>query len=139
MNDEESFLGVARHLNVQVIGFTSTAAATAWIDANETLLHRMDFEGKLRFITDDVRLENGPDSLFMNLKAGEYMLRYLRGRLFIAPVLVFCDASIPSTGFVKSYDAAGSTVDDSVVERYVSSLARQRSDDVDWRAFDVFL
>jgi hypothetical protein len=153
-----SLVTVARNHHVKVIEFTSTASATAWIEANESrvlssghsvhvsdreicetvLLHRMDSEGKLRFITDNVRLENSLEGPLLNLKAGEYVLRYLRGRLFRAPVLVFCNTTIMSTQFVKLYEVAGSTICSSVVERYISSLARQRQDDVDWRDFHVF-
>jgi len=98
----------------------------------------MDLENKLRFITDNVRFEKSLQGPFLNLKAGEYMLRYLRGRLFRAPVLVFCNLSIMSTEFVKSYETAGSTISTFVVKRYITSLARQRRDDVDWRGFHVF-
>ena len=100
----------------------------------------MDSVGKLRFITDNVRFEAGPDKTFimMNLSAGEHILRYLRGHLFRAPALVYCNASILSTKYVESYEAAGSTVSASVVRRYISSLAGPDRDDVKWRGFHVY-
>ncbi|EMD37095.1 hypothetical protein CERSUDRAFT_114997 [Gelatoporia subvermispora B] len=92
----------------------------------------------LRFISDNYRPEaRGRLGNFLNLSAGETILRYLRGRLFAAPVLIYCGASIVTTRYVLSYERAGSTVEEDVCMTFIRALAQGQIDDNSWEDFDV--
>jgi len=69
------------------------------------------------------------------MSAGENILRYLRGRFFTMPVLIFCGASIPITQYVLSFEMAGSTVYHHMVKKYISALADGIEDDGVWKKF----
>jgi len=148
----------ARRMGIYVIEMTSTAMAKAWVDANlckfifsfnsplkySTLANRTaflrnnDHPSRLRFISDNVRLETTPGAgTYLNPTAGECFLRYLRGRFFISPVLIYTGWSIDSTRYVESYDAAGSTTGPRVTLEYIANLAAGKDDVTKWRGFDV--
>ncbi|OCH92759.1 hypothetical protein OBBRIDRAFT_410484 [Obba rivulosa] len=128
----------ATRLGITVYSLPSTAAAKAWIDANQEMLWEAEAAHRLRFISDNYRMETGRErGDFLNLSAGETILRYLRGRLFAAPVLIYCGASIPTTRYVLSYKQAGSTVSYDVCMAYITALADGRTDDTSWEDFDV--
>jgi len=93
----------------------------------------------VRFISDNVRLENYPDAgTYLNTLAGESFLRYLRGRVFNAPVLICACYSIDSTRYVDEYWAAGSTRNPSICLDYISNLAARRDDDNEYRGFHPY-
>ena len=101
-------------------------------------LQNNDHPSRLRFISDNVRLETSPDAgTYLNPTAGETFLRYLRGRFFISPVLIYTGRSIGSTGYVERYDAAGSTTNPRVTLEYIANLAAGKDDDTKWRGFDI--
>jgi len=148
----------ARETGIYVIEMTSTAMAKAWVDANlcesissfffplkystvanrTAFLRNNDHPSRLRFISDNVRLETTPGAgTYLNPTAGECFLRYLRGRFFISPVLIYTGLSIGSTRYVESYDAAGSTTLAEVALEYIENLAAGKDDDTKWRGFDV--
>jgi len=148
----------ARRMGIYVIEMMSTAMAKAWVDANlcefifsfnsplkySTLANRIaflrnnDHPSRLRFISDNVRLETTPGAgNYLNPTAGECFLRYLRGRFFSSPVLICTGSSIGSTRYVESYDAAGSTTHPRVALEYIENLAAGKDDDTKWRGFDV--
>jgi len=148
----------ARGVGIYVIEMTSTAMAKAWVDANlcefifsfislmkystvairTAFLRDNDHPSRLRFISDNVRLETTPGAgTYLNPTAGECFLRYLRGRCFISPVLIYTGWSIDSTRYVESYDAAGSTTRAEVALEYIENLAAGKDDDTKWRGFDV--
>ncbi|OBZ70007.1 hypothetical protein A0H81_09916 [Grifola frondosa] len=115
----------ARDLGITVISIRSTAAAKVWIEANEALLRRTESVKRLRFISDNNRWESDQQaSDYLNLSAGETMLRYLRGRLYTAPILIYCGASIVRTQYVLSYHRAGSTSDQNVCFSFIGALAQ---------------
>ena len=107
--------------------------------ANRTaFLRNNDHPSRLRFISDNVRLETTPGAgTYLNPTAGECFLRYLRGRFFNSPVLIYTGLSIDSTCYVESYDAAGSTICQTVALEYIANLAAGTDDDTKWRGFDV--
>ncbi|THH13135.1 hypothetical protein EW146_g7054 [Bondarzewia mesenterica] len=140
-DNNEYLIDSARALGIIVIKLTSTAAAKVWINANDELLRRTDRARRLRFISDNARWEShpqSPSSDLLNLSAGETILRYLRGRQYTSPVLIYCGASIMHTQYVLRYTRAGSTVSSAVCKGYIEALL-QRSDweDESWASFDV--
>ena len=105
------------------------------------ILRRADQARRLRFISDNARWESSsgsglPYSDFLNLSAGVTILRYLRGRQFTTPVLIFTGASINLTHYVLSYWNTGSTWYDDIVSRYIEAL-RSGRDDRSWIGFNV--
>ena len=99
-------------------------------------LQNNDHPSRLRFISDNNRLETTPGAgTYLNPTAGETFLRYLRGRFFISPVLIYTWLSIGSTGYVERYDAAGSTTKARVILKYITNLAVGKDDDTTWRGF----
>lgn len=99
-------------------------------------LRRNDDPSKVRFISDNHRDEptSGP---YLNISAGENILRYLRGRRYNIPVLIFCGYSIMQTTYVNDYHLAGSANYAHVPTRYISALAQKRSDDTEWIGFNT--
>jgi len=108
-------------------------------------LRSNDTLSRIRFITDNARFEIGSrqdefpwrERSFLDISAGENILRYLRGRRYAVPVLVYCGQSINATQYVLSYENAGSTVSQQVVHSYIQALAAGRDDDVGWKGFMV--
>jgi hypothetical protein len=91
----------------------------------------------IRFISDNHRDEHGSNS-YLNRAAGENILRYLRGRHFNAPMLIYTGwQSIYRTRYVRDYRLAGSTTSSTVCYRYISSLALGGTDDFGWMKFMV--
>lgn len=88
-------------------------------------LKQLENTNKLRFITDTARWEASVDwkNQFMNVTAGERMLRFLRGSGFSSPVLVYCFTSIPMTQYVERFSHAGSTVKPFICWFYIRELA----------------
>lgn len=146
----------AQEMGVHVIHLTSTAIAKAWIEenhgeiiylyqrptmrtntTNSGFLKANDKGSHIRIISDNVRLEsmasNGP---YLNPFAGQNILRFMRGRLLAAPVLIYAGLSIRSTGFVTEFTAASSTSDQRVCQQYISSLAARVDDDNGRQGFD---
>ena len=56
------------------------------------------------------------------MSAGESILRYLRGRGYKAPVLVYCGGSIPLTQYVTEYSRAASTNYQAVTRAFIDRL-----------------
>ncbi|KAF8234711.1 hypothetical protein L208DRAFT_1393548 [Tricholoma matsutake] len=110
-----------------------------WIDDNinrfpEDFLRQNDDPSLIRFISDNHRDEHGSNS-YLNYAAGENILRYLRGRHYNAPVLIFTGWSVNATQYVTDYRFAGSTTDSTVCYQYISSLAAGGTDDLGWMKF----
>lgn len=127
----------------KVFTFPSTASLKIWVKTHESQLRERDRIGSLRFISNNNRWEldarwqrgSGVGSSFLDLSAGETMLRFLRGRNYRAPVLVYCDVSLPSTRYVVEYENAGSTRSLGVVRMFISGLEKDTEDDYSWQAF----
>jgi hypothetical protein len=64
-------------------------------------------------------------------------LRYLRGRRYNTPVLVFMGWSVRMTQYVTDYRLAGSTAHCNVCCRYISSLTAGGTDDLGWTTFNM--
>ncbi|KAF9551401.1 hypothetical protein CPC08DRAFT_715088 [Agrocybe pediades] len=89
-NNNKYEAAVATQMGVQVIQLKSTALAKAWIEDNEVFLRENDDGSRIRFITDNARMEFTPGKgTFMNYTAGKNILQYLRGHLYKAPVLIY--------------------------------------------------
>ncbi|KAF4610677.1 hypothetical protein D9613_007312 [Agrocybe pediades] len=126
----------ARGMGIQVIQLTSTALAKAWIEDNEAFLRENDDGSRIRFITDNARMEFTPTKgSFMNFTAGKNFLQYLRGHLYKAPVLVYTGSSINYTQYVEQYESAGSTCVAHTCIGYITNLANRRNADTEWRGF----
>ncbi|KAF8636111.1 hypothetical protein AX17_003814 [Amanita inopinata Kibby_2008] len=88
----------AESLGIRVIELPSTTTAKLWVEKNEDELRSLESQGLLQFITDNTRWETsridsrgaGLGALSMDTSAGEAILRFLRERGFMAPVLVYC-------------------------------------------------
>jgi hypothetical protein len=72
-----------------------------------------------------------------NFSAGETIVRYLRGRLYEMPVLIYCGVSIPYTQYVEGYATCGSTTWANVVTDYIRALKDGRTDDEGWKGFNA--
>jgi len=126
----------ARALGIYVIEMASTAIAKVWVDANLAFLRNNDRASRVRFISDNVRLETTPGAgTYLNPTGGETFLRYLRGRFIASPVLIYTGKSILSTRYVESYEAAGSTTSPRKVLMYIVNLADGKDNDAEWRGF----
>ncbi|KAF9456832.1 hypothetical protein BDZ94DRAFT_1241245 [Collybia nuda] len=126
----------AQGMGINVIHLTSTALAKDWIEANGDFLRLNDDPSRIRFISDNHRDEpnSGP---YLNISAGENILRYLRGRRYNFPVLIFCGYSIMQTTYVNDYHLAGSANSYYVTEQYFTALSQGRSDDTQWVMFNA--
>jgi hypothetical protein len=95
----------------------------------------------LRFITDNTRWENDnptqTDEDFLNPAAGEQILRFLRGRQYRSPVLVYCCLSIELTRYVLGYKRAGSTTCMSLCLAFIEALGRGEVDDDEWEGYQA--
>ena len=93
---------------------------------------------RIRFITDNVRLEKGGayNETLLNPRAGADIRRYIRGlRLNNIPVLVYCFSTIDSTTYVGRFELAGSTTRPDVMFGYIQGLIKGRDDSQDWARF----
>ena len=100
-------------------------------------LRNNDHPSRLCFTRDNVLLETTPDAGTYLNPTGETFLRYLRGRFFNFPLLVYTGLNIDSTRHVESYDAAGSTTHPKLTLEYIENLAAGKDDDAKWRGFNV--
>ncbi|RDB27651.1 hypothetical protein Hypma_003167 [Hypsizygus marmoreus] len=114
---------------INVVQLTSTALAKAWIDANKEFLKCNDDPSLIRVISDNHRTESTTNP-FLNLAAGENILRYLRGHQLKIPVLIYAASSISLTTYVEQYQGAGSTYIPRVCMEYITAFGAGRSDDV---------
>ncbi|KAF8621355.1 hypothetical protein AX15_007852 [Amanita polypyramis BW_CC] len=123
---------------IRVIQLPSTATTKLWIEQNEDEIRALEKCNLIQFITDNVRWEvndqndnglghvaKGPS---LNLSAGESVLRYLRGRGFKAPVLVYCGGSLRLTHYVMAYSRAASTCFDEICDAFIDRLVEARAD-----------
>ncbi|KAF9552256.1 hypothetical protein CPC08DRAFT_296457 [Agrocybe pediades] len=130
----------AQEMGITVIQLTSTAVAKAWIEDNAAFLQKHDTASQIRFITDYARFEvdNTTQQKYLNRSAGQDLLRYLRGRLYKAPVLVYTNFSKKGKGptkYVEGYDLAGVSSKSDVCLAYCRALAEGRTDDEAWRGW----
>ncbi|KAF4610527.1 hypothetical protein D9613_006510 [Agrocybe pediades] len=130
----------AQEMGITVIQLTSTAVAKAWIEDNAAFLQKHDTASQIRFITDYARFEvdNTTQQKYLNRSAGQDLLRYLRGRLYKAPVLVYTNFSKKGKGptkYVEGYDLAGVSSKSDVLLAYCRALADGRTDDEAWRGW----
>jgi hypothetical protein len=101
-------------------------------------LRQNDSPSGVRFISDNSRWETDRKAgTFLNVSAGENLLRYLRGRFFTMPVLVYCGPSFPITEYVLSFEMAGSTTRRSICMNYISALADGVGNDVAWKKYNA--
>ncbi|KAJ7110648.1 hypothetical protein C8R44DRAFT_985809 [Mycena epipterygia] len=121
----------AASLGLTVVSLFSTVQLRQYLETNQDELRRMATAHRLRFITQNVRLENGVPVL----GAGEDAMKCVRAQGLAAPVLVLSTSSIAGTRFVASYGRAGSTTDARVVRGFVEALAAGVRD-TEWVGFD---
>ncbi|KAA1475246.1 hypothetical protein DENSPDRAFT_416105 [Dentipellis sp. KUC8613] len=136
----DGFFGIAERQGIELILLTSTASAKVWAEENEARLRQADYANRLRFISDNCRWEATDEGggVVENLTAGEAILRYLRGRLYHAPVLIYCGYSILQTKYVLSFSRAGSTTQARVTLEYIRALGRGESQDRAWEYFNIW-
>ncbi|KZT28736.1 hypothetical protein NEOLEDRAFT_773724 [Neolentinus lepideus HHB14362 ss-1] len=128
--------------NIQVYQFTSTAALKMWLEAHQEI-RLLDDTSHLRVITDNARWEsrrgNDRGKDIFNFSAGENLIRYMRGHQYQAPILVYCGASIPRTGYVLKYTDAGSTTTQFICHAFISGLLAPDADERQWQTFNATL
>ncbi|PPQ92815.1 hypothetical protein CVT25_004073 [Psilocybe cyanescens] len=96
-----------------------------------------DKVSNIRVITDNVRLESMAESgPYLNPFAVQNILRFMRGRLHMVPVLVYTGRSIRSMVFVSEFVAADLTSDQRVCLQYISNLVAEIKDVSGWQGFD---
>jgi hypothetical protein len=108
-----------------------------WLPINvslEDFLRQNDHPSLIRFISDDHR-DEPPQNLYLNISAGENLLRYLRGRHYNPPVLIYTGNSTSATQYIRSHHLTGSTVHRHICLRFISALAVGRTDDFSWMSF----
>lgn len=139
----------AKELGITVLEFLGTAEAKVWIDENlgnssrkhfneEDFLLAHNSGDKIRFITDNVRFEAGDSGPFLNPRAGDDILRYIRGRrLTEIPLLVFCGYSLPMTKYVEQFNLAGSCNKPHLVQSYIEGLQEGVDDSSRWAKFNA--
>lgn len=139
----------ALELGINVIQLTSTALAKAWIEANSGMLRAPALFNASHSHIDFLKRHNGPSWVrvisdnhrnestnpFLNLAAGENILRYLRGRQFNFPVLICAGYSVRFTQYVSKYEMAGSTSMVGVCLDYINDLAIGKSENIERLAF----
>ncbi|KAJ7023604.1 hypothetical protein C8F04DRAFT_1134056 [Mycena alexandri] len=121
----------ASALGITVVSLFSTDELKQYVHANQDQLGRVAAAHRLRFITQNVRL-NGE---VLDVQAGEDTVKYVRKQGLAAPVLVLSTSSIATTGFVALYERVGSTTDARVVRGYIEALAAGVRD-TEWVGFD---
>ncbi|KAF8631753.1 hypothetical protein AX15_002209 [Amanita polypyramis BW_CC] len=129
MGNNQAEIDYAVLHQIRVIQLPTTAIAKLWIEQNRPELQVLESRRLLHFVTDNARWEaheNGPGGASLNMSAGETILRYLRGRGFKAPVLVYCGRSIPLTSYVTSYSGAASTTHPAVCMAFMEQLSLAR-------------
>lgn len=98
-------------------------------------LRQREALGSVRFITDNARIEEGAEGRFLNRRAGEEIVRYIRGRrLNRIPVLVYT-RDIERTNFVEQFLHAGSTARGTVVYKFMEGLASRKDINEAWAKF----
>ncbi|KAF9523956.1 hypothetical protein CPB83DRAFT_862010 [Crepidotus variabilis] len=128
----------AKGMGIQVVQLNSTAMAKSWIEANFAFLRDNDEPSRLRFISDNARNEMDPRlGETLNVAAGESFLRFLRGRFFNAPVLIYTGLGVDLTRYVEAYSAAGSTTSARVCMKFISGMVVGKGDDFNWQGFSV--
>jgi len=133
----ESEIEFAQKLGIQVIQLESTSEAKFWIDSNDEFLRQNDHPFRLRIISDNVRLESHRGAgEYLNPTAGESILRYVRGRQYNIPILIYTGASIDATTYVLDYDMAGSTSDPDMCLQFLTAFSQQ-DDDLSWKGFSA--
>ncbi|KAF9456833.1 hypothetical protein BDZ94DRAFT_1314782 [Collybia nuda] len=126
----------AQNRGINVVQLKSTAIAKDWVKSHSDFLRYNDHPSKVRFISDNHRNEH-TTRIFLNMSAGENILRYLRGRKYKFPVLIYCGRSINQTTYVQDHTLSGSTNSPHVTTQYVRSLAEGKSDDTKWMGFNT--
>ncbi|KAJ7434494.1 hypothetical protein B0H11DRAFT_1938591 [Mycena galericulata] len=126
-----SSIQYAESLGIKVVSFPSLAAVKSWMELNEAFVRAVADSHRLRFVSDAARNEGG----MFNAAAGELLLRYIRGRSFASPCLIF-GPTVATTAYVAAYSRAGSTSDVRIVWGYIKALA-DGVRDVDWVGFDA--
>ncbi|KAF9552252.1 hypothetical protein CPC08DRAFT_754860 [Agrocybe pediades] len=131
-----------QEMGINVVQLTSTAEAKTWIKDNAVFLQKHDTGCRIRFITDHARIEVDitHKQEYLNRSAGQELLRYLRGRLYKAPVIVYTNFSKLGKGkqqvkYVEEYDLVGVTSKLDVLLDYCKTLAGGRMNDEAWRGW----
>jgi hypothetical protein len=85
-SNNESFVEYARGLKICTIVLSSTLEAKRWLINHHTLLELED-QNQFHIITDNAR--EGADTI-LDINAGEDIIRFVRARRSIVPILVYC-------------------------------------------------
>jgi len=127
---------------MRVSEISTTSGLDSYYLSIRTAELRLKEESRLlRFITDNARWENNnspnQEQDFLNLAAGEQILRFLRGRQYRSPVLVYCCFSIESTRYVLAYEKAGSTGWMSLCSAFIEAFGRGEMGDDGWEGYQA--
>ncbi|KAJ7209947.1 hypothetical protein C8J57DRAFT_326349 [Mycena rebaudengoi] len=119
--EQDQFLiNYAMALGITVVAFPTITNLKTWMKTNEAHLRRTAAAHRLRFVTQNVRWEDG----VLVTSAGEETIAHIRNAEgYPSPVLVLCSSSIAHTQFVAQYGRAGSTTDTRVVRGFMDALA----------------
>ncbi|EPQ52626.1 hypothetical protein GLOTRDRAFT_131861 [Gloeophyllum trabeum ATCC 11539] len=131
---EEVMFALQHHIQVQ--RFTSTAVLKDWLEQHPEM-QDLDRSSSLRIIIDNSKPESGGANGIFTFSAGENIVRYMRGRQYQAPILVYCGSSIQGTGYVLSYANTGSTTEQSICRAFISGLLAPGSDERVWQAYNA--
>ncbi|KAF7368855.1 hypothetical protein MVEN_00211000 [Mycena venus] len=113
LDQDQVHIDYASFLGITVVSLFSTGELKQYVLANQDQLRCVAAAHRLRFITQNVRL-NGQ---ILDVQAGEDTV------------------NIATTGFVAFYERAGSTTDTRVVRGYIEALAAGVRD-TEWVGFD---
>jgi len=109
----------AKKRGVTVVALRSTAEAKEWIKDNSLIMEEEDtLYTKLRIITSNVRESAGTS---LDINAGEDIVRFVRGRRYKAPILVYC-GDLNYVKYVTKYEACTATNHRSDALQFVDGL-----------------
>jgi len=105
---------------VSVIPLQSSANAKQWITRHPEILEVKE-ANKVRIITDNVR--SGANTI-LDLNAGEDMIRFVRGRRSMVPIMVFC-GDLNYAKYVSKYKQCSATNLTSKCQAFIEEMFPQ--------------
>lgn len=94
---------------------------------------------KIRIISDNVRFESVGNVSLFNVRSGEDLLRYVRGRLLDHIPILIGSISCAKALYVKEFPLAGSTHDPDIAMNFIRSMVErvERFDESMWTKVDA--
>jgi hypothetical protein len=108
----------AKELGICVINLESTTAAKQWLTRHSKVLEVKDVN-QVHIITDNVRTGA---STVLDLNAGEDIIRFVRGRRSVVPILVYC-GNLLYAQYVKKYKNCKASIEGEECQQFIEELS----------------